>query len=62
VFLFAYIGPFFEMGANCHSLYIKMMYTTLFIKPVFKVLSVLLQFESSNPEATLLSFRKAKKK
>jgi hypothetical protein len=33
---------FFEMGANCPSLYIKMMHTTLFIKPVFKVLSVLL--------------------
>jgi hypothetical protein len=62
VFLFAYTGPFFEMGANCSSLYIKIMHTALSIKSVFKVLSVLLQLESSNPEATLLSFRKAKKK
>jgi hypothetical protein len=30
------------MGGKCPSLCIKMMHTTLFIKPVFKVLSVLL--------------------
>jgi hypothetical protein len=30
------------MGAKCPSLCIKMMHTILFIKPVFKVLSVLL--------------------
>jgi hypothetical protein len=35
---------FFEMGANCPSLCIKMMHTALFSKPVFKVLSVLLHF------------------
>jgi hypothetical protein len=33
---------FFEMGAKCPSLCIKIMHTALFIKPVFKVLSVLL--------------------
>jgi hypothetical protein len=32
------------MGANCPSLYIKMMHMALFIKPAFKVLSVLLHF------------------
>jgi hypothetical protein len=30
------------MGAKCPSLCIKMMHTALFIKPIFKVLSVLL--------------------
>jgi hypothetical protein len=33
---------FFEMGAKCLSLCIKMMHTALFSEPVFKVLSVLL--------------------
>jgi hypothetical protein len=33
---------FFKMGAKCLSLCIKMMHTALFIKLVFKVLSVLL--------------------
>jgi hypothetical protein len=34
---------FFEMGAKRHSLCIKMMHTTLFIKLVSKVFKVLLQ-------------------
>jgi hypothetical protein len=33
---------FLEMGAKFPSLYIKLMHMALFIKPVFKVLNVLL--------------------